>query len=98
MGKFDLAGEIWSVVRPYIDPHYRQEAAKAVIATIEGLVDCPQLKKDLETDPNDVEDDWAPDYDHYSDNDFYNGFYGNDQYQYEDDHYPDYEVPFDRRS
>jgi len=97
MGKFELAGEIWSVVRSYIDPHCRQEAAKAVIEAVSGLIDCPQLKKDSETDPNDVVDDWAPDSCPYEDYDFDgyddDGFYANDQYRYEDDH----DVPHDRR-
>ncbi len=90
MGKFDMAAEVWSVVRPFIDPQYRQEVAKAVIDATEGLENCRQLKEDLETDPSDVVDDWAPE-DSCGDLDD-DGFYDNDQYD------PDYEVPFDRRS
>lgn len=65
----NLADNIWKKVRGYVDPYSRQEAAQAVIEVLGDCDESHQLHKDATA--VEIEDDWAPDYDFYDDDEYW---------------------------
>jgi hypothetical protein len=69
----ELADKVWAIVRPHLDPYKRQGIAEDFVEAFEELnVDPlwgPELDGDLKTAPQDIEDDWTPDYSIFADDD-----------------------------
>ncbi len=83
MSDAHLANNIWKEVRGHIDPYSRREVAQAIIKVLKNHSDSNvsmlcyrQLQKDATAD--EVEDDWAPDYDLYD-------YYWDDEYDYDEE-------------
>ena len=54
----DLAESMWAVLRVYIDPYSRKQAAESLLKSFESIALDGSIMEDAITDPSEIEDDW----------------------------------------